>query len=104
MDALNSAQEQRAAARAELEGTPAPHALTEAEIHAMVDSLENVGRGLNRADPAQLEDLYGSLRLEMVFDASERAVEVTISPGRDSARVRGRSCALFTRLQLPCMY
>lgn len=41
VDALNSAQEQRAAARAELEGRPAPNALGEAEAHAMVDSFKS---------------------------------------------------------------
>ncbi|MFJ8817065.1 hypothetical protein [Amycolatopsis thermoflava] len=42
--ALNEAQAQRAAARAELEGAPAPAAVTDAEIHAMIDSLGDVGR------------------------------------------------------------
>ena len=55
----------------------------------MVDSLENIGQGLSRAEPTKLEELYRSLRLDMVFDALERAVEVTINPGRGSKRVRG---------------
>jgi len=65
----------------------------------MIDYLRDVGSALNEPDPAPLEALYTALRLEMIYDADERAVDVTIqSGGRGSERVRGRSCELFTRL------
>ncbi|WP_344683189.1 hypothetical protein [Saccharopolyspora taberi] len=38
-EAINEAQAERAAARAELENKPAPNALTNAEIYAMIAVL-----------------------------------------------------------------
>jgi len=38
VDTINEAQEQRAAAMAELEGAPAPTAVTDAEVYAMIDA------------------------------------------------------------------
>lgn len=100
VEAINEAQEQRAAARAELDGTPDPSVMQAAEIYARIDSLSGAG-DLNRADPAKLEKFYDDVRLEMIYDAEERAVDVTIRPlGRVSAGVRGPSCALFTRVAL----
>jgi hypothetical protein len=90
VDAVNRALAQRDAARAELDNEPVPHGLNEAEIRAMVDYLGDVGASLNGADPAKLETLYEALRLEMVYDAEQRAVDVVIRPARrGSARVRG---------------
>jgi hypothetical protein len=39
VDVINEVHAQRAAARAELDGAPAPDDLTSAEVHAMIDSL-----------------------------------------------------------------
>lgn len=92
VEAINEAQSQRAAARAELDGTPAPDALTDAEVYAMIDSLGNVGEALNEAKPEDVEKLYDALRLELMYYAPDRAVDVTIQPARGgSVRVRGRS-------------
>lgn len=44
VEPTNEALADRAATRAELEGLPAPNTFTEAEVHAMIDSLGNVGR------------------------------------------------------------
>ena len=101
VEAINQAQAQRAAARAELDATPAPNAVTDAEVYAMIDSIGDVGRALNSADPASLQQLYEALRLELIYDAEARSVGVTIRPtGRGSTRVRGGTCALTTRLRL----
>jgi hypothetical protein len=43
VDVINEAHAQRAAARAELEGAPASTDVTNAEVHAMIDSLGDVG-------------------------------------------------------------
>ena len=48
VEAINEAQSERAAARAERDGRPAPNALTDAEVYAMVDSLGDVGAALAR--------------------------------------------------------
>ena len=101
VEAINDSQAQRAAARAELDGAPAPDTLTEAEVYAMVDSLGDVGRALRQADPAGLEQLYEALHLEMTYDAPTRTVDVTIQPPRGvSVRVRGgtRTKCLRSRL------
>jgi hypothetical protein len=90
VEAVNQALAQRDAARAELDNAPAPDGLSEAEIRAMVDYLGDVGASLNEADPTKLGNLYEALRLEMVYVAAERAVDVAIRPARrGSARVRG---------------
>jgi hypothetical protein len=56
----------------------------------MIDELGDAGHALDRADPAGLEELYSAPKLEMVYDASAKTVNVTMRPtGRGSARVRG---------------
>lgn len=89
VEAINQAQAERAAARAELNGTPTPSALTEAEAYAMIDSLGDVGAALSDAQPDNLSRLYQALRLDLRYDPLERAVEVTASPRVVSAGVRG---------------
>lgn len=68
VEAINEAQSQRAAARGELDGTPAPDALTDAEVYAMIDSLGNVWEALNEAKPEDVEKLYEA-RLELMYYA-----------------------------------
>jgi hypothetical protein len=88
VESLNAAQEQRAAAQAELRVTrPDPARLTDAEIYAMVDSLRDVGAALNRANPDRMSKIYDSLRLEMVYDHDERAVDVVVKPLEGLVRV-----------------
>jgi len=90
VEAINDAQAQRAAAPAEIDGTTVPGGLTKAEVHAMIDSLGDVSRALRQADPAGLEQLYEALRLEMIYDAPARALDVTVQPTPGvSVRVRG---------------
>ncbi|HEU5474326.1 MAG TPA: recombinase zinc beta ribbon domain-containing protein [Actinophytocola sp.] len=100
--AINQAHEQYEAALAELHALPADHTIDRAEIYARLDSLEDqIGSAFNDGDPAQLDALYEELRLEMIYHAKQRTVDVTIRPdGRDSERVRGRSCTLTTRISL----
>ncbi len=58
-------------------------------MEAMLDHTGDVGRALRRADPAKLEELYGAMRLEVIYHPEERVADVTIRPGRGSERVRG---------------
>jgi hypothetical protein len=44
VDVIDEAQAQRAAAQAELDGVPAPTAVTDAEVYAMIDSLGESAR------------------------------------------------------------
>ncbi len=90
VDALNRAEDERQAARADLDRIPTSRVLSVADVAAMIDELGDVGQALDRADPASIEDLYSALRLEMLYDAGAKTVNVTIRPGgRGSARVRG---------------
>ncbi|MGH4020599.1 MAG: recombinase family protein [Pseudonocardiaceae bacterium] len=89
VEAINAAQAQRAAARAELDGAPTPSALTEAEVYAMIDSLGDVSAVLSDAHPESLSKLYRELRLELRYEPHERAVRVTASPRVVSECVRG---------------
>jgi len=73
VDALNRAHEERQAARADLDRLPAPRALGRAEIEAIVDQLGDVGAALNGAKPAELEELYSALGLEMVTTPARRS-------------------------------
>jgi len=111
VDVINEAHAQRAAARAELDGAPAPDDLTSAEVHAMIDSLGDVASVLFGADPENLERLYGMLRLELLYHPLERTVDARLAPRVISAWVRGAiahnpssistagfPCALRTRL------
>ncbi|MQA11841.1 MAG: hypothetical protein GEU98_25500 [Pseudonocardiaceae bacterium] len=43
VESINEAQAQREAARAELDGAPAPNTLDVAEVYAMIDSVGDVG-------------------------------------------------------------
>ncbi|WP_307796204.1 recombinase family protein [Amycolatopsis sp. 195334CR] len=101
VDAINRAQEERDAAREDFRRLPAGAAIGRAEVEAMVDYLGDVGRKLNRADPAKLQELYAVFGLDMVYYAKERMVDVTIRPPRRvNACVRGATCTLTTRLWL----
>jgi len=100
VEPINRAQQELDAARAEQQHNPSVQALSRAEIDAMIDYLGDVGGALSGADPAQLEELYRSLRLEVICEPGERIAQVSIRPGRGSQRVRGGTCALTTRLVL----
>ncbi|WP_184728487.1 recombinase family protein [Saccharopolyspora phatthalungensis] len=90
-EAINEAQAERAAARAELENRPAPNALTDAEIYAMIDSLGDVGPALSGAKPDRLANLYQAVDLQVRYEPAERAAQIKIHPASrvNSVRVRG---------------
>ncbi|MBB5923604.1 DNA invertase Pin-like site-specific DNA recombinase [Actinoalloteichus hoggarensis] len=100
VEPINQAQAERAAAHAELTDSPAPTTITDAEIHAMIDSLGDVGAALSEANPDRLAELYRELRLELRYENEKEAVYATASPRVNSDCVRGGSCALTTRLDI----
>ena len=91
VEAINGAQAQRAAARAELDNAPAPNTLSDAEVYAMIDSLRDVVEALSRPKRENLEDLYTALDLQVRYEHDLQAADVTIQPVSrvNSARVRG---------------
>ncbi|GAA5161431.1 MULTISPECIES: hypothetical protein [Amycolatopsis] len=62
VEAINDAQAQRTVARSELDGALRRNLLAAAEVYAMVDSLGDVGRELNRAKPEKLQQLVREAR------------------------------------------
>ena len=89
VEPINRAQEELEAARVERQHVPAARTVGQAELEAMIDYLGDIGAALNRADPVKLEELYRSLRLEVIYHPEERTADVTIRPGRGGERVRG---------------
>ncbi len=102
VEAINDAQAQRAAARAELNNAPAPDALTDAEVYAMIDSLGDVGAALHGAKPERLAKLYELVGLQVRYEPNACTADVTIQPVSrvNSVRVRGGTCTLTTRIEL----
>ena len=82
VEPINRAQQELDAARAERQHNPSVQALSRAEIDAMIDYLGDVGGALSGADPAQLEELYRSLRLEVIYEPGEGIAQVNIRPNR----------------------
>jgi hypothetical protein len=80
VDAINEAQAQRVAARAELDGLPSASRVTRAELYARLDSLGDVGKALSNGSPEKVSVLYHDLGVELRFDPVERAVDATASP------------------------
>lgn len=54
LEVINQAQAERSAVRKEIENAPAVARVTEADIHAMIDSLGDAGATLADARPAGL--------------------------------------------------
>jgi hypothetical protein len=77
VDAINKAQAELEAAEAELAHQPEARTITRAEVYAMIDYLGNVGAALKRGDPAELQTIYETPRLEMIYHADQKAVNVT---------------------------
>jgi hypothetical protein len=99
VEPMNQAQAERVAAEAEIDAAPTKGtALDVAGVYAMIDALGDVGATLVEAKPTALNR---ELNVRAVYLPAERAVDVTARPRVDSARVRGGSCALTTRIVLP---
>jgi hypothetical protein len=78
-----------------------PTAVTDAEVHAMIDSFKDAGAALKEAKPDSLGRLYRELRLKLKYQPHERAVDVRLAPPLVSVCVRGASCSLATRCVVP---
>lgn len=91
VEAINEAQAQRAAARAELDNAPAPNTIGDAEVYAMIDSLGDVGKALANPKREKLENLYTALDLQVRYEHDLQAADVTIHlvTRVNSACVRG---------------
>ena len=93
VEAINQAQ-------AEIDSAPTSAVLTAADVHAVIDSLGDVGAALDAGRPTALARLYQALDLEVRYEPEKRAAYVTARPRVDGACVRGGTCALTTRLAI----
>jgi hypothetical protein len=101
VDALNIAQAERQAARAELEHLPETVMIGRAEVYARLDSLsDDVARALNSRLPERLMQVYRDLGLHLQYDHEKETVIVTASPRVVNVCVRGGTCTLTTCLSL----
>ncbi|MDT7728199.1 MAG: hypothetical protein QOI21_4775 [Actinomycetota bacterium] len=90
VDALNIAQAERQAARAELEHLPEAVTIGRAEVYARLDSLsDDVARALNSRLPVRLTQVYRDLGLHLQYDKEKETVAVTVSPRVVNVCVRG---------------
>jgi hypothetical protein len=90
VDALNVAQAERQAARAELEYLPEAVTIGRAEVYARLDSLsDDVARALTSRRPERLTQVYRNLGLHLQYDKEKETVVVTVSPRVNNVRVRG---------------
>jgi hypothetical protein len=82
---------------------PGPNVISEAEVYARIDALADQGKSLSRVNPDKLADFYAAIDLQAIYEHEARLAEVTIHPMNrvNSVRVRGASCTLTTRLNLP---
>jgi hypothetical protein len=72
IEPINSAEAERAAAKAELENLPEPSQVTAAEIYARIDMIGELGTGLSRAQPERLTKLYDAIGLELRYAPDEQ--------------------------------
>jgi hypothetical protein len=88
----NAAVAEKRAAESALTAAPRESSLSRQELAVVVDSLGDMTRALERAEPRQLAELYVSLRLSMTYHHAERALDVEVDPLADRVdklRVRG---------------
>ena len=74
-------------ARADLNQIPTTRALDRAEVATIVAELRSIGPALDRAEPAELEQLYAALGLEMVYDPHPKSSTLVSPPSVGVARV-----------------
>jgi len=79
------------AAEDELANLPESRLLTDAEIHAMIDSLGDIDQALSEATPDRLSRLYEQLHLDLRYNHRKNVVEVRSSLRVVSGGVRGPS-------------
>lgn len=89
VEAINTAQAEREAARAELQHLPKPTVIEAAEVYARLDSMDDVARALNSRTPERITQVYRDLGVQLSYDNEKEAVVVTASPRVSNVCVRG---------------
>lgn len=87
VEAINTAQAERAAAEAEINNTPAPNLMEAAEVYARIDSSGDVPVTLNQGSREKLAELYAGTGLQVLYEPGGSIAE--ISTRVNSVSVRG---------------
>ncbi|WP_260189104.1 recombinase family protein [Actinophytocola gossypii] len=87
VEAINTAQAERAAAQAEINNTPALNLMEAAEVHARIASLGDVPATLSRGSREKLAELYAGTDLQVLYEPGGSTAEISMRV--NSVRVRG---------------
>lgn len=68
MEAINTAQAERAAAQAEINNIATPNLMEAAEVYARIDALGDVPATLNRGSGEGLAELYAGTDLQVLYE------------------------------------
>lgn len=88
----NAAVAEKRAAQAAITQAPTEAAMSREELEAYIDQLGDMARALDRAEPEERSQLYGALRLSLVYHHVDQIVDVEVDPLADrvvKSRVRG---------------
>src|SRR5262249_37056449 len=102
VEATNTAQAERAAARAELDNAPPAGAITEADVYAMIDSLGDVAAAINSGKQESLAEAYAASGLQVCYEPETSTAELSIRV--NSACVRGGKPTRPRGIPAQCRY
>ncbi|MEU4412525.1 recombinase family protein [Nocardia salmonicida] len=88
VEALNSAQADKAAAQVELNNVPAAELFTEQEVRMLIESLGDVGLVLAGGAPEHKQELYNAIELQVRYAHLEHRATLNVSPVGANVRVR----------------
>ncbi|MEV4237701.1 hypothetical protein AB0J47_21275 [Nocardia sp. NPDC049737] len=85
---MNTAQADKAAARAELQNLPKIDRLTETEIRKLIESLGDIRAVLAAGNPSDKIQLYAALDLQVRYQHQQQLAIVGVTPCGVSTGVR----------------
>ncbi|TCC33229.1 recombinase family protein [Kribbella speibonae] len=82
-DQYNAAAAEKQVAEKALASLPTQVTITRAQLAEWIDELGDIGAALNAANPEELNELYGSLRLSLKYHHADQTVDVEVDPMGD---------------------
>ncbi|GAA3114312.1 hypothetical protein [Kribbella aluminosa] len=79
----NAAAAEKQTAERLLASLPTQATITRAQLEEWIDELGDIGAALNVANPEELNQLYGSLRLSLKYHHADQTVDVEVDPMGD---------------------
>ncbi|WP_280392121.1 hypothetical protein [Nocardia brasiliensis] len=100
VSSMNTAQAEKAAARAELDAIPKPIRLTETEMHKLIESAGDIRAVLQAGAPEDKKLLYETRNVQIRYQHRQQLAVVSASLPGFSTGVRRGTHALNTRIDL----